>query len=863
MKPIHLLCSVVGSLAVALFAAEPPAPLKPLGANGQPLNLDFESGTLQDWTATGDAFDQQPTKGDTVSARRGDMKSGHQGQHWLGGFEAKGDAGTGTLTSASFKVTQPWASFLLAGGSTDKSRVEVVLKNAAKDLVIFKISGVESETLKRAVVDLQPHQGKEIFVRVFDEGKAAWQHVNFDDFVFHAAKPQFAAAQLAKVAAPLPTDDVKFSGVSAAQAAQEFTVPQGFKATLFAGEPDIIQPIAFCIDDRGRLWVAEGMTYPKRKGAPPSPIAADGKPTPEQLADIYGSNDRILVLEDTDGDGKFDQRTVFLDKLNLVSGLEVGFGGVYIGAAPYLMFVPVKNWDHPAPAGDPQILLDGWDYTRDSHETLNTFKWGPDGWLYGCHGVFCPSNVGQPGTPKAERQWVDAAVWRFHPTKKQFEVFAEGTSNPWGVDFDENGQCFIEACVIPHLFHMIQGGKYQRQGGSHYAANADETRRFAANKEGKSDKTLNPFVYDDIKTIADHRHYLGDKGPHAANGKSDAAGGGHAHAGLLVYQGDSFPAEYRGQLFMNNIHGQRINMDKPVRTGSGFVGKHGSDFINFNDKWSQVLDLRTGPDGSVFMIDWYDKNQCHHNDVNGHDRSNGRIFKISYGDAKRKVDLAKSTDEQLIACLKLKNSWHAQHAQRILTERVWAISGANSALGTGAEKVQSTLDGFGKASDIRRPGLIISRLEELSAKGSTTAERLRGLWTLHSVGGFTEDIAKKNFKEADEYIRAWAIQLASETKPSDTLLKEFARLAREDKSPVVRLYLASALQRLPVAQRGDILEGLLAHAEDAKDHNLPLMYWYAAEPVAGQSVTAAAKLLAKTKIPQVREYITRRMTEGK
>src|SRR6185369_7939131 len=106
-----------------------------------------------------------------------------------------------------------------------------------------------------------------------------------------------------------------------------------------------------------------------------------------------------------------------------------------------------------------------------------------------------------------------------------------------------------------HLFHMIQGARYQRQGGAHYAVGADETLRFASRKEGKSDKTLNPFVYDDIKTIADHRHYAGDKGPHAGNGRSDAAGGGHAHAGLMLYQGDNWPAEYHGKIFIGNIHG--------------------------------------------------------------------------------------------------------------------------------------------------------------------------------------------------------------------------------------------------------------------------------------------------------------------
>ena len=200
--------------------------------------------------------------------------------------------------------------------------------------------------------------------------------------------------------------------------------------------------------------------------------------------------------------------------------------------------------------------------------------------------------------------------------------------------------------------------------------------------------------------------------------------------------------------------------------------------------------------------------------------------------------------------------------QRILTERVWETYRANSALGTGAEKVQGSLPSVGRSTYLTFPKLISAQLEQLSDKGRTTAERLRYLWTLHSVAGFTEDIAKKNLKSNEEYIRAWAIQLSCETMPSDALLTEFARMAREDKSPVVRLYLASALQRLPVAQRGEILEALLAHAEDSADQNLPLMYWYAAEPVAGQSVGAAAKLLTKTKIPQVREYITRRMTAG-
>ena len=303
------------------------------------------------------------------------------------------------------------------------------------------------------------------------------------------------------------------------------TVPPGFKVTLFAGEPDVVQPIAMAIDDRGRLWVAEAYSYPRR--------------VPEDQA-----RDRILIFEDTDGDGRFDTRKVFADQLNLVSGLEVGFGGVWVGAAPQFLFIPDRDGDD-RPDGPPQVLLDGWGQ-QDTHETLNTFTWGPDGWLYGCHGVFTHSRVGKPGTPDAERTPINAGIWRYHPTRHVFEVFAHGTSNPWGIDFDARGQMFITACVIPHLYHMIQGGRYERQAGQHF----------------------NPYTYDDIKTIADHRHYLGAN-PHGGNGRSDAAGGGHAHAGAMIYLGGAWPAEYRGSLFMNNIHGARINRDvlKPERLG--------------------------------------------------------------------------------------------------------------------------------------------------------------------------------------------------------------------------------------------------------------------------------------------------------
>ncbi len=236
-------------ITTILAAAEPPEGVRPVGADGKPLNLDFESGDLHDWTATGGAFRGQPIKGDTVYPRRNDMHSQHQGQYWIGGFEKLGDRPTGTLTSAPFKVTHPWGSFLVGGGPWPETCVEIV--RADTKAVISRISGIEEENLKRVAVDLTKQMGKEIFIRLVDRHTGHWGHVNFDDFRFHSQKPNVPPRKTAQ--AMPPPDDYKFAGLTPKKAAEAMTVPDGFKVTLFAGEPDIQQPIGFCLDDRGRL----------------------------------------------------------------------------------------------------------------------------------------------------------------------------------------------------------------------------------------------------------------------------------------------------------------------------------------------------------------------------------------------------------------------------------------------------------------------------------------------------------------------------------------------------------------------------------------------------------------------------------
>ncbi|WP_222436083.1 PVC-type heme-binding CxxCH protein [Rubripirellula reticaptiva] len=603
--------------------------------------------------------------------------------------------------------------------------------------------------------------------------------------------------------AGLPTNE----GLSPIEAAEAMTVPEGFRVQLAAGEPMVHQPIAMTFDHRGRLWIAEAHTYPVR--------APEGE-----------GDDKIIILEDVDHDGVFDKRTVFVEGLNLVSGLEVGFGGVWVGAAPYLMFIPDADGDD-VPDGPEQILLDGFGY-HDTHEVLNAFTWGPDGWLYGCHGVFTHSLVGKPGTVKDDRTPLNCGVWRYHPIRHQFEVFARGTSNPWGVDFNEYGQTFITACVIPHMFHMIQGGRYHRQGGQHF----------------------NPHIYEDIQTIADHAHYAGNIRDHAWWGRDQpagaddthAAGGGHAHCGAMIYLADNWPHQYRGSIFMANVHGNRINNDILSRQGSGYVASHGSDVLFANDRWFRAINMRYGPDGSVYMIDWYDKNACHRADKEIWDRSNGRVYRVSFGATDWPgLSLDSATMHELALLHRSTNENHVRTARRLMQEKLLLR---------------------GESVDAEDRVVAIKSLREIAMGNEEVSLRLRAIWTLHCVGELGDADLEALLHESghkSEYLRAWAIQLAMEdSAASQALLTRFAEMASSDSSSLVRLYLASALQRLPIESRWAIAAGLLSHADDANDSNLPLMYWYGIEPLVPVDTDRVFALASAYRIPKVSQFIFRR-----
>ena len=583
--------------------------------------------------------------------------------------------------------------------------------------------------------------------------------------------------------------------LTAEEAVAQMSVIGGYRVNAWAAEPMVVQPMAFCWDDRGRLWVAENRDYESRSQGFSS-----------------AGNSRIVILEDTNHDGVADTRTVFMDGIIFPSALAVGFDGVFVAAPPNLLFIPDRNGDDKADVADIEVRLTGWGI-RDRHEVVNSLHWGPDGWLYGLEGYATSSRIRKPvgqgrlynrNDPfpddllSGDGVEMNGGVWRYHPTKDIFEVVAHGFSNPWGIDYDAKGQLFITACVIPHLFHVIPGGIYQRQGGQHF----------------------NPYIYSDIQTIADHRHRS-------------------AHGGARVYQSDAFPDSQHGRIFMANIHEHALLSDVLEHKGSGFVAHHGDDFMLANNAQWIGFSVEVGPDGAVYVLDWHD------NDICGTDvlqKETGRIYRVAAQPSLaqdwdgRYGDLSKLPDEQLVNLQTSHSDWHARRARVILQNR--AAKGAISAVAR-------------------------EQLRQMFRSPSNTDHRLRAMWTLHVTHAWTADALVQTLSDGDEYIRAWAIQLLCEDKsPSDIARQKFARMAREDPSPVVRLYLASALQRLDPSQRWPIASALMTHAEDSGDQNLPKMIWTGIEPLVASDPAAALDQAVRGRIPMLTRFTARRAVDA-
>ena len=607
-------------------------------------------------------------------------------------------------------------------------------------------------------------------------------------------------------------------------------LPPGFELSAFAAEPAVQNPIAITTDERGRLWVAENFTW-----------AGSGLGNYDTKL-----RDRIIILEDTDGDGKHDKRTVFWNGAVKLTSIEVGFGGVYAICLPNLLFIPDRNRDD-IPDGPPVVLLDGINDHSVGHTPANGLKWGPDGWLYARHGILATSSIGAPGATESQRIKINTGVWRYHPTRRKSEAVMHGMTNSWGGDYTAQGEMFVINTVIGHLWHMVPGAHTQRMFGA----------------------DINPYAYKLIAQVAGHVHWdTGEAWNDIRKGvtdKTSAAGGGHAHIGMMIYQGDNWPEEYRGRVYTCNLHGRRLNSDILVREGAGYTAKRGPDLCFIADPFYRGMDLITGADGGVYIADWSDTGECHDHD--GVHRTSGRIYKLTYGKPKplAPFDLAKSNDSDLVQLQASPNDWYSRQARRILQERGLAMSGVlfrqdPSSLSAVPQNVSWT---------IRKQ--IVAEFDRQDAEGSKNSEsarvmRLRALWALNAIGGIETNGLIQYLQHSDEHVRVWAVRLLADrvnqtTVATSEMLEALRSVAEKDPSGLVLLYVASALQELPLDARWSIATALAERKEFASDRMFPNMLWLGIEPAIPRDPARSVELLKGAKVPMLRENIARRLAE--
>jgi putative membrane-bound dehydrogenase-like protein len=598
----------------------------------------------------------------------------------------------------------------------------------------------------------------------------------------------------------------------AAEAAAKMTLPPGMKATVFAAEPDVQNPIALAWDARGRLWVAENYTYAERS------VRYD-----------LSLRDRIVIFEDADGDGRFDARKVFADDLQMLTSLEVGLGGVWAITMPHVVFIPDRDSDD-RPDGLAEAVIEGFHAPQQNHHNIaNGLRFGPDGWLYGRCGASGPADVKVVGG-SGDAIPVRGGMWRYHPRTRAFEAITCGNTNPWGHDWNEHGELFYTNTVNGHLWHAVAGAHFVR------AHTLDP----------------NPRAYSLIDQCADHWHFdTSQDWSKSRDGVANALGGGHSHIGAMVYLGDNWPAEFRGKLLTLNQHGRRANVESLERQGSGYVGRHGEDTLLSADAWFRGIDLTYGPDGGVYVLDWSDTGECHDN--TGVHRTSGRIFKITHGEPKKPAvgDLRKLSSRELVARHTHANEWFARQARLELAAR--AASGR----------------GLDAAKDW---------LRELFEKNDDVVVKLRALWSLHGIGAADTAFLTAQLDHQNEHVRTWAVRLLTDAWPLDTLtsgrpaiepgaeaahriVPELVKVAHDDRSGLVRLALASAVQRLPIADRVALAGELAARRDDADDDYLPLLLWYGLIPVADADLDALVTLARRCELPIVRQSIARRLAE--
>ncbi|MCA9081222.1 MAG: sorbosone dehydrogenase, partial [Planctomycetaceae bacterium] len=363
---------------------------------------------------------------------------------------------------------------------------------------------------------------------------------------------------------PLPTfaqRDLKDIPVpDAAEEQGTFVLPEGFEVNLFAADPQIAKPIQMNFDARGRLWIASSSVYP-------------------QIEPGAEANDRILILEDKDGDGVSDSTSVFATGLLIPTGVEPGDGGAYVAASTELLHF--ADTDGDGVADSRRIVLSGFG-TEDTHHILHTLRWGPEQRLYMSQSIYIHSHI---ETPWGIKRLNAGGIWQFRPDTLELDVFARGWINSWGTHFDRYGTTFAtDGAGGEGINYAVPGASYATAYGA-----------------ARILPGLNP--------------------------------GSPKHCGLEIVGGPNLPEDWQGSFLTNDFRGHRVCRFVLEEDESGFISREQQEVIKSNHQSFRPIDIKMGPDGAIYIADWYNP-IIQHGEVDfrdpRRDHTHGRIWRVTY-----------------------------------------------------------------------------------------------------------------------------------------------------------------------------------------------------------------------------------------
>ena len=586
--------------------------------------------------------------------------------------------------------------------------------------------------------------------------------------------------------------------LSPKESLEKFEVFDDLEIDQLLAEPLVKQPVFLNFDERGRMWVVQYQQYPHPAGLKMTSRdnywrAVYDKVPPAPPNHIRG-RDKITIHEDTDGDGVYDRHKTFVDGLNIATSLAHGRGGVWVLNPPYLLFYPDKNRDDITD-GDPEVHLAGFGL-EDTHSVVNSLRWGPDGWLYAAQGSTVTAKVTRPDFDEKEIFSMGQNIWRYHPESRRYEVFAEGGGNAFGLEFDAQGRIYSgHNGGDTRGFHYVQGG-YLRKGFS------------------KHGPLSNPYAFGYFKAMPHN------KVPRFTHN-------------FIIYEGAGLPDRYLGKLLgVEPIQGRVVLSDRTA-IGSSFKTQDTGHPIKTSDKWFRPVDIKAGPDGAVYVCDWYDSQVNHYRNHEGRiDPQNGRVYRLRTKGAAmlNSFDLAKRTSPELIELLRHKDKWHRQTALRLLGDR----------------------------KDVSALPVLKKMLTESLGQAA-----LEALWAINLSGGFNPNFALKALQHKDPHVRAWTVRLLGDERVvTAATAKQLASLAKREPHVEVRSQLAATAKRLAAYQALPILRALVEHDADAGDIYQPLMVWWALESKLNRNAGEVLDFFEDTSLWQeslVRQHLLSRL----